>query len=133
MRAYTVAAAAVAIGANAKWVDNVLSHHAVPGVGRAARGVDRRLTPTAVLLLAITRLLVQELELPIARALVLAHEVARHRAPSGDHSLSPTLSLRVDVAAVERELSHRLAHAVETSVRPRRGRPPLTRRYDEVV
>lgn len=123
MRAYTVAATAVALGVSSKWVDNVLSHHQVPGVQQARQGVTRRVTPAALLTLDIALRLVRALRLPLPQAL----ETARHLidAREGAIPLSGTASIqiRADVDTLTRDLNARLERAVEMSPTPLRGRP----------
>ncbi len=123
MRAYTVATVAVALGVGAKWIDNVLSHHSIPGVSQSRQGVARRLTAEAVSVLEIALRLTRAFEIPVRRALELAIDLAmRHperlRVVEG-------FEIRMDIAAVRSDLSARLAEAVEFAPVPRRGRPRL--------
>ena len=124
MRAYTVAAVAVALKMPVKWVDNVLSHNKVRGVAQARQGVARRLTPQAVTILEIALQLVRATSLPVSRALEVAHKVAELGGSAAPVYLSRTVTIVVDVAAITVETSGRLAQAVEIAPRPRRGRPP---------
>ena len=119
MRAYTVATAAVTLRMPAKWIDNVLSHHSIPGVARSRQGVSRRLTPQAVLNLEIAIRLLNSLSLPVARALELAKIVRE----TGEIAAGKGVTLRLDIAAIQAELAERLAHAVEIAPVPKRGRP----------
>ena len=124
---HNVRSVALAIGASAKWVDNALSHHRIPGVSRRARGVQRELDETAVLVLALTRFLAVDLGVPIALGSKIAGEIAgavdedvvlhRRALPSG-------LILEVPVAAIARQTRERLVDAVEAVAHIKRGRPP---------
>ena len=124
MRAYTVKAAAVALKASPKWVDNVLSHHKVPGVTRKRQGVTRRVSSEAMLVLEIALRIMRSFGVPIGRALQVAGSVVEMRADAAGVEVASGFSLMVDIAAIEAELAERLAHAVEVSPSPRRGRPP---------
>ena len=133
-RAYTLAVAALAIDVTPKWLDNVLSHHDVPGVGRGRQGRRRQIPPVALSLLAIARVLHTELHVPIARALEIATEAVRADAGArgeshgdgGERFISrgPHLRIAIDVAALGDDLDRRVREAVEFAATPRRGRPP---------
>ena len=69
---YTVATAALAIGMPIKWVDNVLSHNKLIGIRQDRQGVARRLSIEGLLVLALTALLIEELGLSTAKAIVAA-------------------------------------------------------------
>jgi len=124
---HSVRSVALAIGAPAKWVDNALSHHRIPGVSRRARGVQRDLDGTSVLILALTRFLAVDLGVPIALGSKIAGEIAgtvdesavlhRRALPSG-------LVLEVPVAAIVRQTRERLVDAAEAVAHIKRGRPP---------
>lgn len=124
MRGYTVTTVAVTLKMPPKWVDNVLSHHRVPGVSQARQGVARRITPQAVLVLEIALRLSRSLAAPIQRSLEIAAEAARIGGHEARISLTPVAELVVNVAAIEAETMLRLADAVEVAPVPRRGRPP---------
>jgi hypothetical protein len=120
-RAYSVRITALTLGVPPKWVDNVLSHHTIPGVVSQRQGVERTVSDPGIRTLELVRLLVQELDVPIASAVQIATSiVASHesafRTPSG-------MELRVDIDAIDRRMRDRLMDAVEATPRPRRGRP----------
>ena len=120
MRAYDPALAALALGVEPKWLDNTISLHDVPGVVRETRGVTRRLSMRALVVLAIARDLQLELGVPLTRAVPLARRlVDAPRVPVGS-----ILAVTVDPDAVERSITDRLATAMERFVPRRRGRPP---------
>jgi hypothetical protein len=124
MRAYTVAAVAVTLKVPAKWIDNVLSHHTVPGVSQNRQGVTRRLSPKAVTILEITLQLIRSASVPLARALEIAQHVTQMETPEARMPLSGSVAIVVDMAAIRADTATRLADAVEIAPRPRRGRPP---------
>jgi hypothetical protein len=119
-RAYTVATAALAVDVPSKWVDNILSHHTVPGVEQQRQGVARKLSIDGLLVLALTAFLIQELGAPAPKAIEIAAALlgneGRYESPRG-------LSLILDLAAFQAGLLERLEIAVEMAPVPRRGRP----------
>ncbi len=123
MRAYTVATAAATLGVNRKWVDNVLSHHRVPGVLQQKQGIARRVTPNGLLALEIGASLGRALAIPIAQALEIAGQLIEAR--GGEIQLPSTSFIRVfaDIEAIAGELNIRLERAVEMTPNPKRGRP----------
>lgn len=123
MRAYTVATAAVTLRMPEKWLDNVLSQNPVDGVVRKRQGVARRLTPKAVLTLEVAVRLVRSLGTPMPSALRLARELLRQEGDQAQIDAGEGLRLSMDVRQLERELTERLAYAVEIAPSPQRGRP----------
>lgn len=127
--AHGVRVAAIVLDAPVKWVDNVLSHHELPGVVRAERGVARRIDDAGLLALALCRLLSGELGVPLARAVVLAAGAVTARESSAGHiAVSPGLSLHLALDAIEHRLRSRIPDAIEAVAHVRRGRPPRTPR-----
>jgi hypothetical protein len=122
MRAYTVATIAMTLNVSPKWLDNTLSHNRIDGVIQARQGISRKLSPHAVLTLYIALRLIQDLEIPLKKALTLAHDLSRSR-DGGGHSVSRGLSITLDIDQSVEEISRRLARAVEITPLPRRGRP----------
>ena len=121
MRLYDVAVAALAIDAPRKWVDNLLSHHEVPDVLIARRGVSRRIPHSALLHLALARDLHVDLGMSVRDALRLAATLLTGR----DDAVHESGHLRVtfDRLGLERALQARLREALESAPTPRRGRP----------
>lgn len=123
MRAYTITAAAFALKVPPKWLDNVITHHEVPGVFRKRQGVSRRLTPQAILTLDLALRLSRSLGSPLPVAIRIAQAmVASRNEPA--HLLDHGISLQADIERIEKRLSELLGHAVEFAPIPRRGRPP---------
>jgi hypothetical protein len=123
-RAYTIATAALALGTSVKWLDNALSHNRVPGVSQERQGVSRRLTVEGLLVLALVVLLIQELGVPMPRAIVLAEDLTKN---AGRHTARQGLSVDIDLASFRARLLDTLENAVEVAPVPRRGRPPLNK------
>jgi hypothetical protein len=123
LRAYTVAATAIALGVSKKWVDNVLSHHRIPGVLQKRQGITRRVTPEALLRLEIVAMLTTSLDMPILRALDLANRVMAEPGKGIDLPESPHVRTSADIQAIKAALEMRLEQALEISPSPRRGRP----------
>lgn len=129
MRAYTVAVAAFALNVPVKWVDNVLSHHRIPGLATGKQGVQRRIPTETLVVLAIAKLIHRAVGAPLAIALELAARAASTpdgRVPVGspDSAIAGDLWLSADVESVRRTVDARLREAVEFGATPRRGRPP---------
>jgi hypothetical protein len=123
VRAYTVAATAIALGVSKKWVDNVLSHHRIPGVLQKRQGITRRVTPEALLRLELVGMLTTSLNIPIPRALDLANRVIREPGKGIDLPDLPHVQISADIGAIKVALETRLEQALEISPNPRRGRP----------
>ena len=122
MRAYTLATAAFALDVDTKWIDNLLSHHTVPGVVASKRGVRRRIPPRSILIIAIAHALSATLGMPLHRALELA--IAMESSGGRLHQVSNLIQLRIDLVALQTDLARRLNDAAEFAAVPRRGRPP---------
>lgn len=144
-RAYDIAVAALALGVERKWLDNLTSQHPIPGTEHVARGVARRLALRALLIAAIVRELNQGMGAPVGRAVALATRILDERDGAAGNlssqagspvqpgavatiSISETISLSVDLGHIERDIERRLVDAIERSVPRRRGRPPRKER-----
>lgn len=123
-RAYTVATAALALGMPIKWVDNVLSHNRVPGIRQERQGISRRLSIEGLLVLGLTAVLIHELGLSTAKAIIVADGIAKG---SGRYPAGEGLSIEIDIAAFRASLLEKLENAVEIAPIPRRGRPPASK------
>ena len=127
MRGYSVATAALALGVEHKWLDNLLSQNKVQGVSQSRQGVQRRLAPGALYVIATIHRLNRGLQIPVGRALELAHDL--WRAPGGERSGNPAVvpldgvSLAVDREELRRLVDEAVAGALEIAPRTRRGRP----------
>jgi len=123
-RAYTVVTAALALGVPTKWIDNVLSHNRVRGIRQEKQGIARRLSVEGLLVLALAALLIRELGLSTAKAVIVAERLVKSsgRSPAGEG-----LRIEIDLAAFQASLLERLESAVEIAPIPRRGRPPASK------
>lgn len=127
MRGYSVATAALALSIQYKWLDNLLSQNRVDGVSQARQGVQRRLAPQALHVIATVHQLNRELRMPVGAALRLAHEF--WSAPAGSEPGDTTIIrageivLQLDRRAVRERVAAAAAEALEMAPRTRRGRP----------
>jgi hypothetical protein len=120
---YTIRIAALAIDASPKWLDNLLSHHSVPGVSRGRQGLERAISLDGLLAIAVIRLATSVMGVPLGRAVELARAVVA--AGDGVARLDSGIEVRFPTADIERRLRERLVEAVEAAPRPTRGRPRL--------
>lgn len=131
MRGYSVAIAALALDIDPKWVDNLLSQNRVHGVNRSRQGVQRRLAPGALYVIATVHRLNRTLQIPVATALKLAHEL--WRAPdsglAGDAAVVAMDGIRLEVRREELRslVDEAVVGALEIAPRTKRGRPPRRR------
>jgi len=121
-RHYHVAAASVALECSPKWLDNLLSRNAIPGVARERQGVSRRVSAEALVRLAVIRTLIEDLAIATPAAIALSERLCSDE--GGSCVLPSGLSIQVDLARVRRELDRRLLDSSEIAPPPRRGRPP---------
>ena len=106
-----------------RWIDNLLSRFAIPGVDAAGKGTSRRVSADGIYHLALASQLVDSTGLPIEAACRLAARLLA--APSSDPVvLFPSAEIRFDRAAFIRGVDARIADAIEAIAVPRRGRPP---------
>jgi hypothetical protein len=122
VRGYDVGAAALAIDAPRKWVDNLLTTFDLPGVASVRQGVSRRISYPALIRLALIRELVGELRMGAGDAVDFAAKLL----DSGHETVLDVGQIRliVDLPAISRRLDERLSATLESAPRPRRGRPP---------
>lgn len=122
MRSYSVAIAALAVGAPAKWTDNLLAQHEIPEVAHRRRGVARGVSWQALVRIALIRELHERLGSGVREAVSLADKLLA--SPRGQPVSAGAVSLGLDRDAFERDLHTRLKDALESAPTPRRGRPP---------
>ncbi len=152
MRSYSVATTTLALAVDAKWLDNLLSQHRVAGVKQSTQGVQRRLSPVALSVIATVHTLNRELQVPVTAAVRFAHELWREpwepgsdqrdavNGEAGTALDAPTVSddaaelhlgeitLRVSRRDIRARIEAGLAEALEILPRVRRGRPPVRSR-----
>ena len=121
MRLYNVAVASLAIGAPVKWTDNLLAHHAILEGRSRTRGVARGISWVGLVRIALIRELHLALGCGVREAVALSDRMLR--APDGVLAPGRFLTLGFDRRALEENLHWRLADALESAPRPRRGRP----------
>lgn len=132
MPLYNTATAASALGVPPKWLDNLLSHNDIEGVSGGRQGVPRRLSTDAIRTIALARELTAAIGITAPAAVRLAGELLSSSA-HGDastvvsHRFSDVVSVRCDLTALAREITEGLAHAVEVTPHPARGRPKVAR------
>jgi hypothetical protein len=131
MRGYSVATAALALGVQYKWLDNLLSQNKVKGVSQSRQGVQRRLAPAALYIIATIHRLNRGLQIPVASALALAHELwLAPAAGASDDAATVSfegISLTVDRAELRALVDDAVVGALEIAPRTKRGRPRLRR------
>lgn len=124
-RSYDVRAVALATQTPVKWVDNLLSHHHLPGIEHGRQGVQRCVSDDGLLAIELTRQFNYELGIPLQRAARLAASVLRARADKmASLAIAEEIQLSVNIAAVARRLREQVVSAMETVSPRRRGRPP---------
>jgi hypothetical protein len=121
MRRYSIAVTSLAIGAPVKWTDNLIAHHAVPDIRSSARGIAREVSWAGLVRIALIRELHLELGCGVRDAVALADRLLH--APDHTVAVGRWSTLGFDRRALESDLARRLAEALETAPRPRRGRP----------
>ena len=126
-RSYDIRPSACAIGAEAKWLDNLLTRHPLPGVSRGRQGIQRRVSHEGLLSIELARILNQELGVSVAQAVRMATAVIQSEAEGRVAiPVTPAISLVVDLRALHEHLRSRIVHAMESVGPVRRGRPRKT-------
>ncbi|MEX2154793.1 MAG: hypothetical protein WD825_15735 [Gemmatimonadaceae bacterium] len=123
-RVYSAKLVALTVGVQPKWLDNLLSHHDLPGVSRSRQGLERSINDDGVLAIEVVRALVSELEVPIAKAVSIAQAALAARSPSEMRFVvEPSVSVLFAVLEIEHRLRERIIEAVEAVAHVPRGRP----------
>src|SRR5687768_9310425 len=123
-RAYNSRLCAVTIRVPLKWVDNLLSHQAIPGVSRSRQGVERQISDAGLVAIEIVRLLTTELGFPLGRAAEIAREAVGSRSDSEVQLATASgITLRIPIGEIERRVRDQVLNAVEEVARVPRGRP----------
>lgn len=127
-RTYHVDIAQYAAKSDRKWIDNLLSHHTVPGVAGGTQGVARRIGIDGIHHISLIRRLTREAGFATAGAVSIARRLLA--TDSAHVSLMPGLELEFDRPRFERDVDQLIAEGVEAVQPPRRGRPPGQSRTD---
>ena len=125
-RAYHIDLAQHVAGADARWVDNLISRFALPGVEGTGRGSSRRLTASALHHIALIRSLTDELGLTASAAVSVAHSLLSS-ADETDLAVGPWVRISFQRAEFIRHVDALIADGVESISPTRRGRPPGSR------
>ena len=131
MRGYSVATVALALDLDSKWLDNLLSQHRVPGVTQSRQGVQRRIQPEGLYLIATAHALNRDFQIPVAAALRIAAALWAGPADRSAKELATfahgDLTVSVNRGELRGRMERALAEALEIAPRTRRGRPPKQR------
>jgi hypothetical protein len=123
-RAYNARLSALTLGVPLKWIDNLLSHCAIPGVSKSRQGVERRISDAGLVAIEIVRLLTTELGIPLGRAAEIARVTVASRSDSEMQVTTASgMTLRIPIGEIERRIRDRVLNAVEEVARVPRGRP----------
>lgn len=125
-RFYHVDLAQHVAGADARWVDNLISRFAIPGVEGNGRGASRRLTLTAVQHIALVRSLTTSLGLPLTQAVATAQSLLASPVRA-EVSVGRWLRIVFDREEFLQYVDELIADGVEAMTPTRRGRPPAVR------
>ena len=121
MPLYNTSTTATALGVSEKWLDNLLSRNKIDGVQQARQGISRRLTVEAIMIIQTARALVEQAGMSVPTAVALAQTLVN--VPGGIQRYSPYLTVHLQVETLRSTLIEQLAHAVEVTPTPTRGRP----------
>lgn len=128
-RSYDVRVTALATGMPIKWIDNLLSHHELPGVERARQGIERRINDLGLMAIELVRILSREAGMTVAEAARIARQaLAGSRGRDISMTLATGVELRIHATTLEERLRERLADAIDAAPRVQRGRPPLQKK-----
>ena len=123
-RTYDVRVAALTLDVGTKWVDNLLSHHALPGCSGAGRGVDRRISDLGLLAMAAVLRLNSQLGIPLGRAASLISRGFNGTALDDPIVSEDGVKVWIGLESLERTLRERLVDSLQSAPRIPRGRPP---------
>ena len=121
-RAYHIDVARHASGSEARWVENLLTRFAIPGVESAGQGASRRISNVGIYHVALVSQLVGTMGISLEAASTLATRLLA--APAGEPvPLLDELELRFDRSGFIASVDVLIAEAAELTVPRRRGRP----------
>jgi len=148
LRAVTTATAAAVLSLDRKKLDNLLSRIGTDGLSAGRQGVERRIPVAMLEDIALTAELADGLSVPARAAYAIARQLLGRESRGqsrgafesaidnstdnvafiGSMHLGPFVHLGVNLLAFRAELHARLELAIESQVRPRRGRPRRLKR-----
>src|SRR4051812_37687149 len=114
-RSYDAKTIALAIKVPFKWVDNLLSHHQLPGVSTGHQGLQRRINDEGVIAIELVRMLASDLGVGLARAVELTRSVLSERAAESRVLVAPDLLIVVSRDVIERRLHAQLIDGMEAA------------------
>ena len=120
MRLYSIAVVSLTVGAPNKWTDNLLSQYDIHEVVHHERGVPRGVSWSALVRIAMIRAMNEHLGCGVRESVALSKRLMDGE---GRVDVAPFLGVHFDRRALEASLQARLADALESAPRPRRGRP----------
>jgi hypothetical protein len=121
-RVYHVDIARHASGAEARWVENLLTRFALPGVESPGKGTSRRISNVGIYHVALVSRLVRGMGIPLEPASTLASRLLA--APTDEPIVVfSDLELRFDRAGFVASVDALIAEAAELTLPRRRGRP----------
>lgn len=136
MRAVTAATAAAILQVDRKSFDNMLLRIGPDALPRGRQGVERRIPVPLIEDLLLARDLSAALSIPVKEAFGMARQLLG-RTPDGDLRqraefvgslhVGDFIQLGADLTKLREELQWRIETAVESVVRPVRGRPSRAR------
>ena len=122
-RAFSVSVVAYALGADPKWLDNLLTNNDIDGVSKAKQGVPRKLTADSIATIWVAKTLIETLGAGSAQAIQIAQLSTRQR----HVQLREGVRIEVNTESVNEVVSQRLLEAVQAAPQKTRGRPPKRR------
>jgi hypothetical protein len=123
-RTYNARITALITGVQAKWLDNLLSRHNLPGVARDRQGIERRISDEGILAVELCRILNLELGVSLAQAAQIATLCLRTATEEMSYTTPSGMTLSLPVGATRARLRERTMEAVEMVGATPRGRPP---------
>jgi len=120
-RAYHLDVARYASGTEARWVENLLTRFALPGVESPGKGSSRRISNVGIYHVALVSRIVRTIGIPLEPASTLAAKLLA--APPGEPIVLGDLELRLDRAGFVASVDGLIAEAAELTLPKRRGRP----------
>jgi hypothetical protein len=123
-RSYSVRLIALTLRVPAKWLDNLLSHHELPGIIGGRQGLERQITDDGLLAIELARALTLDLGIPLSRAVAFARSaLADPVAAEKGLAVGSVVVMSFRIPDIEVRLRAQLMEAMEAIGRIPRGRP----------